>query len=283
MKYKKIILLLVTFIYVSSLYGEAKILQVGLGQNFAQVSNKVYKSELCIYPLIDVELLSLSFPKATIVPNYFSVEAATLLNLEDNKFFNKNVYSFLFNTGVTFDYQSNLSYKSGTRYLTLLLSGGILRNIEGSSIGVKLISRYKRGNRNVYEVQYLKFYAYYDDFKNGTNQIRAGIDVTFDFPQINGEVFKTAMGTAEPKKVWSNRGWYYFVISALVAGAGVYCNYQGDNYYNDYEHATSSGAAIDYRNKSQDAYQTRDVLYYTSIVPLLVTFYSWIRSGGSSK
>lgn len=76
---------------------------------------------------------------------------------------------------------------------------------------------------------------------------------------------------------WRTHKWVAFTSAVLLAGAGVYSNYQGDDYFDKYEAATTTQAAISNRDNMQTWYDRRDMSYYVSIGPAAWFLYSWIK------
>lgn len=85
------------------------------------------------------------------------------------------------------------------------------------------------------------------------------------------------------KNFWKRQKWLGFATSALIAGAGYYCNMQVDASYDDYQAAKISQDAANARNSIDQFSQYRDISYSVSVAPLLYGFYSWIKQGIYNK
>ncbi len=92
---------------------------------------------------------------------------------------------------------------------------------------------------------------------------------------FNMQTYSGSMLQKENK--WKRNKRLSFMASVLIAGAGVYCNMQGDNYYEDFQAATTTDAADAAWDDCNNMYQYRDISYSVSIAPVVFGLYSWIR------
>ena len=111
--------------------------------------------------------------------------------------------------------------KSGTRYLTILISGGFFHDLKGKTAGIQFVSKYRRKENKVDEAVYLKYYAFYDLLDEGVRQIRAGVSLNYDIPRINGESFNMISGSVEPKTMWRNRSLYFLALGCIFGGGRI--------------------------------------------------------------
>ena len=280
----KIFMMILIILNLSFLAGEFKFnyLNLDIGQNFAIIWNEdkevKYESNQLLYPQANIEVMSFNFPGAKSFFDYFSLETCALLGLKESEFFSDNHYIYRANLGMTVNYPSKLRFKTGTRYLSILLSGGLYEDLIGRSFGFQVISKYKRDENEADEAVFLKYYAYYDMMDDGINQGRCGVSLVYNVPRLNGEMFDLIKGSTTPKKMWRNRSIYFAILGCLIGGTGYYFNDLGDKYYDDYQKATVSDDAINLRNKADKNYTIRDVCYYGSTAPLLTSLISLIMN-----
>jgi len=79
------------------------------------------------------------------------------------------------------------------------------------------------------------------------------------------------------RKTWNRRKWLNFTAGVVCLGAGYYCNLKGDEYYQDYQNATTNSLADATWKNTQTFYNYRDVSYSVSVVPMVFGVYSWIK------
>ncbi len=88
-------------------------------------------------------------------------------------------------------------------------------------------------------------------------------------PYKNSSLHKT--------KKWKTRKWISLISGCIIVGGGVYCNYMGDGYWDDYQIATSTPDAVSQRDSYEKWYSYRDASYYVSIAPFATFLYSYIK------
>lgn len=76
---------------------------------------------------------------------------------------------------------------------------------------------------------------------------------------------------------WKRNKRLSFVASVLIAGAGYYCNMQGDKFYDDFQAAKSTNVADTAWDDCENMYLYRDVSYSISIAPVVFGLYSWVK------
>ncbi len=82
---------------------------------------------------------------------------------------------------------------------------------------------------------------------------------------------------------WRVQGWLGLSSSLILAGAGVYFNLTGDEFYKEYQNSTTTADAISARENTDKFYQYRDYSYYVSIVPAIWSIYSWFKQAHYNK
>jgi hypothetical protein len=94
--------------------------------------------------------------------------------------------------------------------------------------------------------------------------------LVFDMQTYKGSMLSKAHS-------WRTSKWISLASTVLCAGAGVYCNMQGDAAFDDYEAATTTADAVSYRDDLEGWYDKRDLSYTVSIIPALWSVYSLVK------
>lgn len=84
----------------------------------------------------------------------------------------------------------------------------------------------------------------------------------------------------QKENAWKRNKRLSFVTSILIAGAGVYCNYLGDQAYDNFQAAKITDTADNAWDESNNMYLYRDISYSVSVVPVVFGMYSWIKQIG---
>jgi len=202
------------------------------------------KSVSGVYPALCVELMRFSSPASGLFLNWLSFEASGLFGRAGNRLSPPELYELRASIGMTTSQQSELAYKSGQRYYTLLISGGMLgtgfdrmfdghrERYEGATIGAGLVVRYRRKESlETYEAAYTRFHFAYDTFAEGRRQVRFGASFAYDLPYLTAELLHLSRHSeSERKKMYRNRVFFNLVLGGALGGLGAYYQAQGDEY-----------------------------------------------------
>jgi len=80
-------------------------------------------------------------------------------------------------------------------------------------------------------------------------------------------------------KTWQTHGWIGTVSTILLAGTGFLMNTQANNAFDDYNNATNTEDALDFRDKTEKYENYRNVCYGSAGATCLYAIISWIVSG----
>ncbi len=100
--------------------------------------------------------------------------------------------------------------------------------------------------------------------------------ITFNMQTYSGSML-------QKENAWKRNKRFSFAASVLIAGAGIYCNYMGDQAYDDFQTAKTTNGADNAWDKCNNMYGFRDISYSVSVAPLVFGVYSWIKQDKYQK
>lgn len=75
---------------------------------------------------------------------------------------------------------------------------------------------------------------------------------------------------------WGTVKWISIASTAALGGVSYYFEVKAQDNYDNYNKATTTAESLDYRNKSDDCRQMRDILLYSATVTATAAIFSWI-------
>lgn len=116
----------------------------GLNVGYLKSSTTEIKKEIFPFSAVNLELI-----RVTKLPLAFSIENSNFFGLDTHEFLNRNLHNVTVNIGFMREFESNLSYKSGLRSVTILLGGGLSAGDFGELVSNKEKRRYPIANLQV--------------------------------------------------------------------------------------------------------------------------------------